>query len=165
MEDIETNQPGAGQAAPFSIEGGRIDCLIGVSVSPQFSQNDLIPGDIAFFPPINVSLAGVDFSGSKTSIDMNWTTAGSRNLIAPETVLVANYNGVADDDFQVYYAQQSASAVLPASAWLTGAISLVGAPFAGLTNGQALVKFGVCAAGQIAPASAHSRAGILGLVN
>jgi parallel beta-helix repeat protein len=41
----------------------------------------------------------------------------------------------------------------------------IGCPVAGLTNAQALAQYGVCTAGEIAPASAHTEAGIVGLVD
>ncbi|HEV3021485.1 MAG TPA: G8 domain-containing protein [Pirellulales bacterium] len=102
--------------------------------------------------------AEVDFAGSLDA-------ATDPQQYGPETVIVTDFNGVAGDDFQVYYTQQAASFVLPQSTYRNGSIFLVGAPVAGLTNAQALSQYGVCAAGQIAPASAHTRAAIIGLVN
>jgi hypothetical protein len=75
---------------------------------------------------------------------------------------------VAGDDFQVYYREQDASFVLPAtdpSALGGRGPATVGSPEAGLTNAQNWARYGIAMAGAIAPPGATaSRPEINGLV-
>jgi hypothetical protein len=163
MEDIQTDRAGAGQARPFAVEGGRIAALVGIEIQPPFDENG-VTGDIANYPPLNVTIDSTNFTGSKTAIDMLWATAGMRNFIVPETIAVADFNGVVGDDFRVYYIQQAASFVLPQSTYRNGAIFDFGSPVASLTNALAWNKYGIAVAGAMAPSTAHTRNGIVGLI-
>ena len=78
-----------------------------------------------------------------------------------DTFTVYDFNGVAGDNFQVFWRQQAADAIMPAS---DPAQNKVGAPVAGLTNQQAWDRYGIAFAGAIAPADATTRDGIDGLV-
>src|SRR5262249_3670761 len=71
------------------------------------------------------------------------------NVIESDQCFVTNYNGIAGDDFQVYYYQQVASYIVPQ----TGG-GEIGSPVAGLTNQQNMEEYGICIAGSIAPANA-----------
>jgi hypothetical protein len=88
------------------------------------------------------------------------------NLIASTPVMVYNFNGVQGDNFQVFFTQQAANFVLPQTIYdSNGTITLLGAPVAGLTNAEAWAQYGIAFGGEIAPSTAKSRDGIVGLVN
>jgi hypothetical protein len=88
------------------------------------------------------------------------------NLIAPEPVTVYNFNGVAGDNFNVYFTQQAANYVLPQTQYdANGNITMLGAPVAGLTNAEAWAQYGIAFGGAVAPSTATTRANIIGLVN
>ena len=76
-----------------------------------------------------------------------------------DTVYVYDYNGVAGDNFQVYYDQQRADFVVPQSSG-----NLVGSPSSGLTNAQNWSQHGIAIACAVAPGDATTRARIRGLV-
>jgi PKD repeat protein len=97
-----------------------------------------------------------------TSIYMDYGVAGKVNLVVGNTLLVEDYNGNTQDNFQVYFLQQAADFVVPES---DPTILLNGAPTAGLTNAQAWAQDGVAIAGAVAPSTAVQRDGIDGLVN
>jgi hypothetical protein len=95
------------------------------------------------------------------NIEMYFGNGGALNLIQKNELYVTNYNGVAGDNFRVYYYEQAADFVIPQT--IPG--RLVGSPEAGLTNRQNMDKYGIAISGSIAPASAVQRAGIHGLVS
>jgi uncharacterized repeat protein (TIGR01451 family) len=99
-------------------------------------------------------------------IDMTGLPAGDLvNYVASDTVYVYGFNGVAGDNFQVYYNQQAASYILPQSTFNPdGTIQNLGCPVAGLSNAQAWQRYGIAFAGSVAPADATTRTGIVGLV-
>jgi hypothetical protein len=81
-------------------------------------------------------------------------------------VFVYDYNGVAGDNFQVFWKEQAANYVVPIT--ITdedGNNKVIGAPEAGLTNQQCWAQYGIAIAGAVAPATAKARDGIDGLVN
>jgi hypothetical protein len=106
------------------------------------------------------STAGWSLGGyTPYNIAMSYTTHnGAANLIEDDRVFVYDYNGVAGDDFQVFYKQQAPDYVVAASSG-----NLVGSPEAGLTNEQLWNKYQVAFAGEVAW-NATSRTGINGLV-
>jgi hypothetical protein len=73
---------------------------------------------------------------------------------------VYNYNQIAGDNFQVYYTEQAASYIVPA----TDNLGDIGAPVAGLTNQQCWGLYAIAIAGAVAPSNAQTMAGIDGLV-
>ncbi len=85
---------------------------------------------------------------------------GYENWTVSDQVFVTNYNGVSGDNFQVFYTQQAANFVLPQ----TQGTKEIGSPVAGLTNAQAWAQYGIALAGEVAPSSATTMAGIDGLV-
>ena len=98
------------------------------------------------------------------TISMEASTADTRNVVQSDQVYVSNYNGVVGDSFQVYYLEQAATYVLPATITNSdGTSQLTGAPVAGLTNQQAWQRYNVAFAGAVAP-TAIRRAGIVGFV-
>jgi PKD repeat protein len=99
------------------------------------------------------------------TIDMNFSTEAGEsgaptNLCQLDQVMVYNYNGVAGDNFQLYYVEQAADYVVPAS----NDDGLVGAPVDGMTNQQLWDLYGMAVAGAVAPSDATTRDGIQGLV-
>jgi hypothetical protein len=90
------------------------------------------------------------------------------DLTQDSTVLVYNYNKKLGDDFQVFYAEQAATYVVPKTdpALLsTKTDGLIGSPVAGLTNQQNWTRYGIAIGGALAPANAsQSRSDINGLV-
>ena len=98
--------------------------------------------------------------------DASLLSFNTYNLTVLDQVFVYAYNGVAGDNFQVYYWQQAATYVMPQTVLNgDGTSKVLGAPVAGLTNQQAWAQYGIAIAGAVAPASATSRSGIGGLVN
>jgi hypothetical protein len=106
------------------------------------------------------STAGWNLGGLNAyDIAMGFTDHnGSANFIVSDTVFVYDYNGVADDDFQVFYNEQAPTFVVPVSSG-----NLVGAPVAGLTNAEAWNLHGIAIAGAVAT-GASARQKIDGLV-
>jgi hypothetical protein len=83
-----------------------------------------------------------------------------------DQVFVYAYNGVAGDNFQVYYWQQAATYVMPQTVLNDdGTAKVLGAPVAGLTNLLTWEQYGIAIGGAVAPLTASGRAGIVGLVN
>jgi hypothetical protein len=98
-------------------------------------------------------------SAEQFAIAMDYTLhGGSANLVKRDAVFVHGFNGVAGDDFRVFYAEQDPDFVVPRS---TG--NLAGSPAAGLTNAQNWATYGLAIAGEVAT-GATSRPGIAGLV-
>ncbi len=84
---------------------------------------------------------------------------GGYNVLQRDRLLVRAFNGRSGDDFELFFAEQSAEFVLPLQKPMA-----VAAPRPGMTNAQAWRELGIAFAGAIAPASAHHRDGIVGLV-
>ena len=69
-----------------------------------------------------------------------------------DSIMVQDHNGVAGDNFLVYYTQQAANFMVPVSIFNTdGTRKVIGAPVAGLTNAQAWSQYQVAVAGAVAP--------------
>jgi hypothetical protein len=139
--------------------------FIDVQFHPQYSsggggivkaRTTILQDDI--FAPVNVS--GTEFIAMLAA-----PVSEATNYIAPNTVLVYGFNGVAGDNFQLFYNEQSANYVLPQTTYYpNGNVLVMGAPVAGLTNAQAWEEYGIAFAGAIAPADATTRDGINGLL-
>jgi hypothetical protein len=104
-------------------------------------------------------------SGPKENIYMDDLLGGDVfNIIASDQLFVYDYNGVAGDDFQVYYLDQSPSYVMPQSTYNSdGTPRLDASPQAGLTNQQLWALNGTALAGAVAPTST-TMAGVHGYV-
>jgi hypothetical protein len=102
---------------------------------------------------------------------------GNTNLRVLQQVNVSTFNGNVLDNFRLYYNEQASTFIMPQ----TGGTVSAGCPEAGLTNAQAYVKYhsdgtlkspvgnlsdseGCAIAGAVAPGSATTHAGVLGLV-
>jgi hypothetical protein len=110
-----------------------------------------------------------DRSGDpQLNIWMAYDYAGraNRDFIQSDKFYVYAFNGNTSDNFQVFYTAQVASFIVPQTGLdAVAGTDAVGSPVAGLTNQQNWNQFGIAIAGEIAPASATSRPGIVGLVN
>jgi hypothetical protein len=78
-----------------------------------------------------------------------------------DQVQVVNFNGVAGDNFQLYFRQQAPTFVVPIAGLVPG---LQGAPVGGLTNEQTWYRYHIAVAGRMAPTTATTRSHIVGLV-
>ncbi len=85
------------------------------------------------------------------AIAMWYSDVGGTNVVATDQVFVYDYDGIAGDDFQVYYTQQAPDYVVPATADGQPDSGFVGAPVAGLTNEQLWSQYGLAIAGGVAP--------------
>jgi hypothetical protein len=107
---------------------------------------------------------------SFTAIDTIWYgTDQLANDACPITtsdkLIVENYDGVAGNNFQVFFSQQAANFVIPQSVQNSdGTYRILGSPVAGLTNAQAWAQYGIAVAGAVAPSDATTMANIIGLV-
>jgi hypothetical protein len=105
------------------------------------------------------TVSGPVGGGTQHAIAMDYTLhGGSANLVQRDAVLVEAYDGVAGDDFQVFYHEQRPDFVVPQSSG-----NLAGSPAAGLTNAQNWATYGIAIAGAVAT-DATTRPGIDGLV-
>ena len=106
-------------------------------------------------------------SQAMTAISLEFSAGPCTNVVQTDQMFVENYNGVAGDNFQVYFAEQAANFIVPQTILNSdGTPAFSGAPVAGLTNAQTWSQYGVAIGGSVAPATAKSRAGIIGaLVN
>lgn len=100
------------------------------------------------------------------------STSGGVNYTQKDEILVYNYNGVAGDNFQVYYTEQRPDFIVPKTTYygldtdgdgLPNWIDNQGSPEAGLTNAENWEKYGIAIAGAVSPTS-DTRASIIGFV-
>jgi hypothetical protein len=85
------------------------------------------------------------------AIVMNYNAAPTHAVTRLDSVTVQDYNGVAGDNFQVFYTQQAPTFVVPVSIFNSdGSRKVIGAPVAGLTNAQAWSQYQVAVAGAVA---------------
>jgi len=105
----------------------------------------------------------------RPSTNILMTLDGARfiDYTRSSTVRVYDYNQLAGDNFQVYYKEQSADYILPAT--MVSAIGTrdqvaLGSPRVGLTNAQNWSLYGLSMGGAVLPASARTRGGITGFV-
>jgi hypothetical protein len=87
------------------------------------------------------------------AIKLYYSDGDSHNVVVPDQIFVYNYNGVAGDNFQVYYVQQAPNYVVPQTGQTSSnpARPVIGAPVAGLTNQQLWAQYGMAIAGGVAP--------------
>ncbi len=73
---------------------------------------------------------------------------GDSNVIVSNRIIVTDYNRVRGDNFEVFQHEQAPDFIVPRTGSVDG---LVGSPSAGLTNQQAMARFGIAISGAIAP--------------
>lgn len=141
----------------FPIVGGSLEgCDADIILSPLYRT-----GGGKGCTPRRVLIDGT-LLGGKVKISMDGLNRrGTNNFVLPDEVHVANYQGVSGDDFRVYYNEQSADSIMPATDANRGD---VGCPVVGLTNAQAWEQHGVSLAGAVVPGDAITLPGIKGLV-
>src|SRR5262249_49773319 len=137
----------------ITIENSYFDNV--TDVTDRTTSASATQGNSSLLPPhktllnndIFVLLAGMPSGTVERTISMRYidpaSNGGFGNLIVSDQVFVTNYNGVAGDNFQVYYAEQAADFILPQ----TNGTALIGSPEAGLTNAQNWLKYGIALAG------------------
>jgi hypothetical protein len=124
----------------------------------QYSVKAIEVADSLFRP---VDTTGMYYP-STDQIDIKMVYAAAwrlddRNLMSPDLVTIKNFNRVPNDNFQVYYTQQSPSFIPPEAPMGNGS------PAPGLTNAQLWAQHGVALAGGVAPCDT-TRPGIVGFV-
>jgi hypothetical protein len=145
------------------LEGCRIEADSCVVVEPRWG---FMPagGPLGLHGPRSIELDNTTLFGP-TQIEMREEPNRSQaSLVAHDAVAVRSHNGASGDDFRVYYRMQLPSAVLPQTEHDGAQVAFYGASGPNLTNEQSLARDGVCRAGELAPAGAGERAGIVGLV-
>lgn len=102
-----------------------------------------------------------------TAIQMLYGAGGSENLVQLDQLFVTDYNGVVGDNFEVFYNEQAADFIVPQTIYAGNPpyVEQNGSPVAGLTNAQNWAQYGIAIAGAVAPSTARTRTGIIGLVN
>lgn len=162
--------PSTQSGSTQTIKDSRLRNVVDVKFSTLFTSNVsasvILPRtvyiqNVKFDAPPGVPLQAIvmDYNGR--------TTGGStRDLILPDQVFVTNYNQTPGDNFRVYYTQQAANYIVPQTVMNPTVPSphVVGSPVAGLTNAQTWAQYGIAIAGAVAPATATTRPGIVGLV-
>ncbi len=170
----------AGDLQPTIIRNTTLKNYINILVSPAMDNLDGGNGNALEVRDVNFTMISLPRGSAPASvvippanISMNLKISNGASpypvvaLTQPSVVNVYNYNGVAGDNFQVFYKEQAASFVMPqtTSSLLTGVgTGTIGSPAAGRTNAQNWKSSGLAVAGAVAPASATARTGITGLV-
>jgi hypothetical protein len=153
-------------AGPFTVgnatfRGNLTDVRVDNS-QPSVDQNDLLGNRTVTIS--NSSFSHTPAPGYEAiSVDLSAVIAtfGNRawDYRALQQVLVYGFDNNPSDNFQVFAPEQSAGTVMPQSHYV-----VIGSPEAGLTNQQNWAKYGVATGGEVTPASATARPGILGSV-
>ena len=102
---------------------------------------------------------------SKRAIVMKWGLTHGNNWIAlRDRLLVYDYNGDPEDDFQVFFREQAPRATVPATGVdKASRLAIKGCPKAGLTNQQCWKRYRIAVAGAVAPCT-RGRPRITGIV-
>lgn len=118
-------------------------------------RSDWIPPRVV--KVINTKLEKPAGAQNALAISMNWVNTNQdvvANLIQADQLLIYNHNGVAGKNYQVFYKEQHPDTILPQSTYnADNTTRITGSPEAGLTNQQNFNKYGIAAAGEIAPCS------------
>jgi PKD repeat protein len=144
---------------PVTIENSTFNNLIDINISTAWS----VSGGLAVRPRqvvIQNDLFNAVPGLSHQSIQMSYRAQGDENLIQSNQVMVYSYNGVAGDNFQVYYLEQDPNFIVPQT---DSAYLLVGSPDAGLTNQQLWNLYHVAVGGALSPTT-QTRTDIHGFV-
>jgi hypothetical protein len=160
-------------AGMLTIQNSYLANTINIAVHMAASVNGVTTAD-GMLSPINVNINNIRFAHPSQSVaadlydvDMKYPGDAASNpttYIVPVRVFVYNYNGVAGDNFQVYFTQQQANYILPHTSSTPTPGGNVGSPVSGLTNQQNWNTYGIAVAGAVAPSSATTMPLINGLV-
>lgn len=84
-------------------------------------------------------------------IVLHYSDQPTHAVTKPDEIMIQDHNGVAGDNFQVFYTQQAPTFIVPVSVFNgDGTRKVIGAPVAGLTNAQTWSQYQVAVAGQVA---------------
>ena len=164
--DIQGQQVGINSPnGTIAIDGGYFQNVTDIAVNGlwtvEYTSLGVLPRNLVID---NVDFADFTAGGPSTYISMNFANRPNQNFIQTDTVLVDNYDQIAGDDFECYYAQQAPTYVIPETTYnADGSVAELGAPVAGLTNAQAWQRYGIAIAGKVAN-NATTLAKINGLV-
>jgi hypothetical protein len=143
---------------------------IDVEFQPQYASGGalIVQAQTTILQNDTLALLNVPVQGwgAPELIYMNANPASDEtNYVVSQQVFVYNFNGVSGDNFQVFYNEQAASAIMPQTTYDSkGNVLSLGCPVAGLTNAQAWQQYGIAFAGAVAPANTTTRGGIYGLI-
>ena len=140
-----------------------LDILLLLSQSAGQGGVELKPGDAIKRTFLgNVQCRGMQHIRLDYQQDAN---TRSRVPVLRNAISVATWQGIVDDDFRIYFHEQHADFVVPATSEIPpGPQWRVGAPEVGLTNAQCWAKYKIAIGGAVAPATAEVREKIHGLV-
>jgi hypothetical protein len=136
----------------------------------RVDNSDLTEAGSPMFNNRTVLIENSSFSHTPTpgylAIDANLDTTSQQwddyfDFRRSQQVLVTGFDRTAGNDFQVFFPQQAANAVMPQT---TANLQIFGSPVAGLTNAQNWATYGIATGGQVAPSGATAVPGIRGLV-
>ena len=155
----------------FTVQDSYLRSYLNISVghpwlsggpSTWLTDRTIVLNDIRFAQAL---ASDVGILGPQYNIGMGDNYPYITNLDVLDQVLVYNYNGVAGDNFRLYYQSQAAGAVMPQTTYqASGATALDACPVAGLTNAQAWAQYGIATGGAVAPANTTTRPKIVGLI-
>lgn len=136
----------------FTISDSTLRCTHGIVTRTIGAPGNQPAGPMN---PRSIAIINVKFGASKTGPEpilhieqLYDLQQGAAWLVTPDETRVTAYNGLAGDDFKVYYLEQAGSFVVPQTAG-----QLNGSPDAGLTNDQNWLKNHLAIAGAVAPCS------------
>jgi hypothetical protein len=172
IENADIEDQGIGILAPDTTNG-----TITIENSYLADQNGIFVQGLwsvaytpIYIPSRHLVIDNVNFTAplagqSFTAINMAWQLNAVDPVTTLDQVLVYNYDGVAGNNFQVFYTQQAANFIVPQTVLNSdGTPKVMGAPVAGLTNAQAWAQYHVAVAGMVAPGNATTMNNIVGLV-
>ncbi len=160
--DTESKVPGG----PLLIDSCKLVNHINVNCTPMGA----VTGGGVQLPPRLTRIRNTIFgthphsAGNDTpraDIRMEWRFITNPNIRQLDQLFVEGFNGVKNDDFQVFFNEQRADFVMPQTDPNTG---LIGSPDAGKTNAENWKDHGIAIGGSVMPADAVARDGIVGMV-
>lgn len=136
------------------------DGVFSGNAADVFSETPWSSGSAVTLPPRLTTWRRCQF-GSATKIRMAGAGQGKKHYVISDRMRVEAFQGNANDNFWVYSNQQSPTTILPKT---SADGSEIGSPVAGLTNQQNHDQYGVQWGGELLPANAAARTGIVGKV-
>lgn len=150
------------------------DCYIEADAGVSVGQLWIAGSDARVIPPRTVRLKGLRWAPRDTGpgaavVMAAWREPGGSdvvNAVAPNKVLVEDFQGQIGDNFRVYFYDQDGERLTPATVILPdGKYKVIGAPSPGKTNAQNWAEHGLAFAGAVTPPGGIVRNGIVGIVS
>jgi len=149
------------------------DCYFETDVGVSVGLLWIAGSDARAIPPRTVRLKGLRWSPHATTgsaIYMGpWREPGGSdvvNAVAPNKVLVEDFQGQIGDNFRVYFYDQDGERLTPATVILPdGKYKVIGAPSPGKTNAQNWAEHGLAFAGAVTPPGGIVRNDIVGVTH